>query len=54
VRTHAAQIFKEAQDLLPGGVNSPVRAFKRLPVASRLPCPRVLLQSLDHMPLLHA
>jgi hypothetical protein len=22
------QIFKEAQDLLPGGVNSPVRAFK--------------------------
>lgn len=23
-----AQIFKEAQDLLPGGVNSPVRAFK--------------------------
>ena len=28
MRTHAAQIFKEAQDLLPGGVNSPVRAFK--------------------------
>ena len=24
----AAQIFTEAQDLLPGGVNSPVRAFK--------------------------
>ena len=24
----APQIFKEAQDLLPGGVNSPVRAFK--------------------------
>jgi glutamate-1-semialdehyde 2,1-aminomutase len=23
-----AQIFKEAQDLLPGGVNSPVRAFR--------------------------
>lgn len=23
-----AQIFTEAQDLLPGGVNSPVRAFK--------------------------
>lgn len=23
-----AQIFREAQDLLPGGVNSPVRAFK--------------------------
>ncbi len=22
------QIFKEAQDLLPGGVNSPVRAFR--------------------------
>lgn len=22
------QIFKEAQDLMPGGVNSPVRAFK--------------------------
>lgn len=22
------QIFQEAQDLLPGGVNSPVRAFK--------------------------
>lgn len=22
------QIFKEAQELLPGGVNSPVRAFK--------------------------
>lgn len=25
---HATQIFKEAQELLPGGVNSPVRAFK--------------------------
>ena len=25
---HHSQIFKEAQDLLPGGVNSPVRAFK--------------------------
>ena len=27
-RSHATQIFKAAQDLLPGGVNSPVRAFK--------------------------
>ena len=26
--TKSAEIFKEAQDLLPGGVNSPVRAFK--------------------------
>lgn len=26
--TNDVQVFKEAQDLLPGGVNSPVRAFK--------------------------
>ena len=26
--TLCSQIFKEAQTLLPGGVNSPVRAFK--------------------------
>lgn len=26
--SNSAQIFTEAQDLLPGGVNSPVRAFK--------------------------
>jgi hypothetical protein len=25
---NSEKIFKEAQDLLPGGVNSPVRAFK--------------------------
>jgi len=25
---NSQRIFKEAQDLLPGGVNSPVRAFK--------------------------
>ena len=25
---NSQKIFKEAQDLLPGGVNSPVRAFK--------------------------
>mmetsp|Transcript_1034 Transcript_1034/g.2359 ORF Transcript_1034/g.2359 Transcript_1034/m.2359 type:complete len:478 (-) Transcript_1034:33-1466(-) len=28
VTTESERIFKEAQDLLPGGVNSPVRAFK--------------------------
>ncbi len=28
ITAHALQIFKEAQDLLPGGVNSPVRAFR--------------------------
>lgn len=28
VTTKSEEIFKEAQDLLPGGVNSPVRAFK--------------------------
>ena len=25
---HGLQVFKEAQDLMPGGVNSPVRAFR--------------------------